>query len=758
MLAQNFRRQKRLLPLALPLLCALVSSSGHAQFTERTVTETHGEKTITATRTESPVVIDGTLDEPSWQKAPVSQGFVQKDPNEGEPATEKTEFRLLYNATTLYIGVVSSDRRADRILATEQRRDDRLESDDTVTIVLDTFHDHRNAFLFRTNPLSTQYDALITDEGTNEALSTDEGNDDGNNDEGNNVNESWDEKWEVASQVSPDGWTAEFAIPFKSLRMGGNDKQVWGLDLERVIRRKNELTYWNGFERGFNLEHVSQAGHLEGLEDTEMGMRMRVKPFVVGGFSQSSDRSGSKFRNASDFGMEVMKYRITPSLTADITWNTDFIEGEIDRLQVNLTRFPNFFPEKREFFQEGAGAFQFGNTKRVKTRELLLFHSRRIGLSPSRRATVPITAGGRITGKLQGFTLGMLNVQTGALPSESIPPSNYGVLRVKRDVFSRSTVGAFLVSREKAGSSDFNRVYGMDGKFVFRKHFTIDGFLAQSAEPGEVEENWVASANAKWDSDFLLVGMEYLSIDPNFRDDLGYIRRKDIRRFTPSLEFRPRPDIRWIRQIEFSGRWDYLVNQKNRLAERIDNYQFQITFQSGDVLRIVPLQHFFDKVDKRSRIKGIRIPAGDYAWNSYSVRFQGFRKRKLAGSVSFTHSYGYYEGDLYKWSVSPVLKLNKSLSVNVSYKISYLTLPGGTSPSHTVDARINYVFNKQWLTSTILQYDKSKSFAGLHFRLNYIFRSGDDFFLIYNEGRRGGSQRGQKDRILQAKFTYSFDF
>ena len=209
---------------------------------------------------------------------------MQRDPNEGEPSTEKTEFRVLYNATTLYIGVVSFDRRADRILATEQRRDDRLESDDTVTIVLDTFHDHRNAFLFRTNPLGTQYDALITDEGTNEALSTDEGNidalstdetnDDGNNDEGNNVNESWDEKWEVASQVSAEGWTAEFAIPFKSLRMGGEDKQLWGLDLERVIRRKNELTYWNGFERGFNLEHVSHV-HLGAVFHQELNDGVR---------------------------------------------------------------------------------------------------------------------------------------------------------------------------------------------------------------------------------------------------------------------------------------------------------------------------------------------------------------------------------------------------------------------------------------------------------------------------------------------------
>ena len=213
------------------------------------------------------MVLDGSLDESAWQQAPISLAFVQKDPQEGEPSTERTEFRILYTATTLYIGVVCYDSSAEGIVATERRRDSGLESDDILTIVIDTFHDHRNAFLFRTNPLGAQYDALITDEG-------------------NNVNENWDEKWDVVSQISPTGWTAEFAIPFKSLRVSEQNGQGWGLDLERVIRRKNEFSYWNGFRRGFQLTNVSQAGHLEGLENIETGLRLRVKPFTVAGFRQ----------------------------------------------------------------------------------------------------------------------------------------------------------------------------------------------------------------------------------------------------------------------------------------------------------------------------------------------------------------------------------------------------------------------------------------------------------------------------------------
>jgi len=734
-------------------LYALASTSGYAQSAPRNADGTHGKKHLTAVRTELPVILDGSLDEPAWQQAQASREFLQKDPQEGEPSSERTEFRVLYTATTLYIGVICYDSNPAGILATERRRDNDLRTDDAVTIVLDTFHDHRNAFLFRTNPLGTEYDALITDEGKN-------------------VNVHWDERWDVVSQITSAGWTAEFAIPFKSLRVSESEQegQIWGLDLERMIRRKNEWAYWNGFRRGFQLEDVSQAGHLEGLKDIETGMRLRVKPFSLAGFSQSSDGSRSTFRNASDFGLEVMKWRITPSLTADATWRTDFAQTEVDDLRVNLDRFPLFFPERREFFQEGSGIFDFGTVTRGITSNLRLFHSRRIGLSPRRRP-VPIVAGGRITGRLQGFTLGLLNVQTESFQPENIPASNYGVLRVKRDVLSRSAVGAFLMNREKAGGSDFNRVYGVDSIFVFRRHFTIDGFLAKSNKPG-VDGNWAASANAKWNSDFLLAGMEFLSIDPNFRDDLGFVRRTDIRRFAPSLAIRPRPSIRGVRQMEFLGTLDYMIDHNNRVVRRTDKYIFQTFFEDSGILRIIPLVYNFDRVEVPFEIsQGVTIPAGNYSWNVYVLRYTLSPARKLSGTLDFSHRYGFYGGNMYKWQFTPLLKLTENLSVNANYLIHDATLPGGSFVDHIVNTRINYAFNNQWLTSTTLQYDNSSSFVGFNFRLNYIFRPGDDFFLVYNEGRRalfediGNVERrvtgvfdGQKDRSLLVKLTYSFDY
>ncbi len=773
MFVRNFGQRLWLLLVVFPLVNALAPSSAYAQSSPQGTAATHGKRTIQAVRTGLPVVLDGSLDEPAWQEAPTSLGFVQKDPQEGEASTERSEFRVLYSATTLYIGVICYDSDPDGILATDRLRDSDFQSDDTLTIVVDTFHDHRNAFLFRTNPLGAQYDALITDEG-------------------NSVNQNWDENWEVASQISPMGWTAEFAIPFKSLRVNEQNGQGWGLDLERVIRRKNEFSYWNGFRRGFQLENVSQAGHLEGLENIETGLRLRVKPFIVAGFQQFSDGSRSGFRNASDIGLEVIKYRITPSLTADLTWNTDFAETEVDDQQVNLSRFPLFFPEKREFFQEGAGVYEIGTTPGSRSR-LKVFHSRRIGLSPKRRI-VSITAGARITGKLGGFTLGMLNVQTEELAEEfneqtgetveaKIPASNYSVLRVKRDVLSRSTVGGFFLNRETAGSGDFNRVYGVDTNFVFFRHFTIGGLVGKSSSPGIKGDNWVSSGAVGWDSDFLNLQTSWVVVDPDFRDDLGFVPRKNIRQISPQIAIRPRPNSRLIRQFVFRTFTDYTMTQKNLLETRFSRYGFEIFFQDGGVFGWVPHTHLDRPPEPFDIRSGIVIPPGLYSWWSNVLRYRSNPGKRLWGSFRWQQHFGYYgDGSLNSLTLLARLRLSEQFSVEPEYELNKAALPAGTYmdeqgnfpdqdgtfTDHVVNTRINYNFNNQWLTSTTIQYNSSDSFWGFNFRLNYIFRPGDDLFLVYNEGRQAvldnegrrvtGVFDGRKDRSLQLKLTYSFDF
>ncbi len=755
------RLRLRLFPLLRPLLFAAILVPGRAQDAGvRSNSGTHGKKIVAARRTELPVVVDGNLDEPAWQEATVSLGFFQRDPQEGEPVSEKTEFRVLYTAATLYVGVICYDSDGRGILANERRRDNKLENDDTVAVVLDTFHDHRNAFLFRTNPLGTQYDALITDEGKD-------------------LNENWDEKWEVMAQATPVGWTAEFAIPFKSLRVSEDNGHPWGLEVERVIRRKNEFAYWNGYRRGFKLENVSQAGHLQGVENIQTGLRLRLKPYLLGGFSQAVRRVepdpelfASRFRNASDAGMEVLKYRITPSLTADLTWNTDFAQTEVDDQQVNLDRFPLFFPEKREFFLEGAGVYEFGaaSGENVGQAIMKLFHTRTIGLSP-RRLPVPIVGGGRLTGKLQGLTLGLLNVQTEALPSENIPASNYGLLRVKRDVLSRSSIGGFLLSRELAGTADYNRVFGGDANFIFFKYLTVGGLLAKSSAPGTPDDNWVSAGAVRWDSDFLNVETSWLAVDPDFRDDLGFIPRKDMRQISPQLAIKPRPHSRLIRQLMLRARYDYTMNQNNQLETRIGHHRFEVRFQDGTMLAWIPHTRLDTLREPFQIRRGIVIPAGTYSWWHPGIQFRSNPAKRLSAFVMWTPNFGYWgDGSLNSLSVQSLLRLTEQFSIEPEYQLNKASFAAarcvGNTPvtrcgftDHTVNTRINYNFTNQWLTSTILQYNRTDNFFGFNFRLNYIFRPGDDFFLIYNEGRRvAGPLEGQRDRTLQAKFTYSFDF
>ena len=746
----GLRAGARALPsLLFTLLVTFSGLAGRAQNLEMTGTATHGRKTVSAVRTEYPVVVDGDVMDAVWEQTAAATGFLQKEPREGQAATERTEFRVLYDATTLYIAVHNFDSNPQGVIANERRRDGNLGGDDTVSIVLDTFHDHRNAFLFRTNPLGTQYDAQVTDEGRT-------------------LNETWDERWEVSARRDASGWTAEFAIPFKSLRVQETENgMVWGIEVERVIQRKTEAVYWNGYRRGFQLQNASQAGHLTGIAQIETGLRLRIKPYLLAGLTQTirkrtpgtaADGFRTITKNASDVGIEVMKYRITSSLTADLTWNTDFAQSDVDDVQVNLERFPQLFPEKREFFQEGAGIFDFGPAGRGVRSNLRLFHSRQIGLSRQRRP-VPILGGGRITGNVQGLTVGLLNVQTEAFLPENIPASNYGVLRVKRNIFSRSAVGAFLLNREIAGSRDFNRVYGMDALFTFYEHLSAEAFFAKSDE-WDKDSKWTYSAAARWDSDSYLLGMDYFSLDPDFRDDIGFVRRTDLQRLLPTIAFRPRPNVSWIRQLEFSGSWDYQMDTSNRLIARVDKYGFQALFQDGGAFEIYPFIYQLDRVDEAFEVSpGVVVPAGDHQWNVVDLSYTFSPRRRISGVIDLGRRYGYYGGNMNKMTFRPLFKVNENFSVETEYEIDDASLPGGDFTQHAVNFRLNYSLNNQWLTSTTLQYDRLDDFFGFHFRLNYIFRPGDDFFLIYTEGRQiDGDLSGAKDRSVQAKLTYSFDY
>jgi hypothetical protein len=660
----------------------------------------------------------------------------------------------------LYIAVICYDRDGAGILASDRRRDSTLANDDMLSLVIDTFHDHRNAYLFRTNPLGTQYDALITDEGRS-------------------INENWDEKWDVAARVIEGGWTAEFAIPFKSLRMKDSEGvQSWGLDIERIIRRKNEFSSWNSFSRNYKLESVSQSGHLDGLEGIDSGMRYRIKPYVVSGFKRSSNDFRSHTDDASSVGMEVMKFRLTSGLTADLTWNTDFAQTEVDDQQVSLDRFPLFYPEKREFFLEGAGIFEFGRPRAEFVPEWRLIHTRRIGASDSNDEPVNMQGGARITGNLGGFSLGVMSVQTEGDSLSGTLPSNFSVARVKRNIFNRSTIGAFLLSKEMGGTQDFNRVYGMDVNFTLFRYLQILGTFAKTVSPittARTEGNdWLSDISVFWEKQNYAFGVESFFIEPNFRNDLGFTRRKDWRRNTASFTVAPRPKSGPIRRISMNPRFDYETDSTRRVTGRLAHMHNRIEFHSGEVITANPHRPF-ERIDRRFTLRSrlvdideygrkrrqpvVVVPDGDYKWWYFNSSFTFSPKRRVSGVVSFKPSPGYYGGELAEWGFTPRVKINTKSAVEVNYRLNDGRVGNTEFTDHVVNFRLFYNFSNKLLTTTTVQYNNADSFSGLNFRLNYIYRPGDDFFLVYNEGRRLGEELdGQKDRTLQAKFTYSFDF
>jgi len=543
--------------------------------------------------TQGPAV-DGRLNEPVWQSATAITEFRQQEPAEGELSSEPTEVRIIYDDVQLYIGVVVTDSEPSEIRATELRRDNNLESDDSFAVILDTNHDHRNAFMFRINPRGTRFDALIRNESAF-------------------VTANWDEQWTAAAVLTETGWSAEIAIPFKILRFSAAKDQLWGVNFERVIKRKNESSYWAGWDRDYMFTNVSQAGHLTGIRDIRQAERLRIRPYVLGGIEKFNASTDPARRFVREVGLDDVKFALTSSLTADLTVNTDFAQTEADTQQINLTRFSLFFPEKRQFFIEGSdslrmtvGFLHFGPPP------LEVFYSRRVGLSDSGES-VPLAAGGKLTGKVGGFDVGVLNVQSGKHLGR--PGENFFVGRVRKDIFQRSFIGAIFTNRQ--GGDRFNRVAGADARFVFMRYLNIAALAVKSIDSGRNGKGWVRQGGIEWRADKLEAGMNYIGVDPDFKPGMGFVRRHD-RLFGQRISFRPRPGGTLIRQLEFTPTNVAYYNDAGSLLSRTSQMQVAASFQSGDRIEINQ-SNVAERLLRPFNLTSVTIPVGRYTWNESAI-------------------------------------------------------------------------------------------------------------------------------------------
>ena len=691
------------------------------------------QRELLAVRVEKPPVLDGILDEAVWESAPRTEPFRQKEPREGQNASESTYAKVVYTEDSLFVGIVCLDSSPAEVVATELRRDGNLSKDDSVWILIDSFHDHRNAFLFATNSLGTQYDALVIDEGKE-------------------TNEDWDEVWNVVSHQNEEGWSAEFEIPFKVLRLTEKGSEI-GLEFQRVIRRKNEFVFWNSWERDFRFETVSRAGHLTGLEDIELAHRGRLKGYLVGG---AGERGQEGWENRSDAGIDDFKWRLTPTLTADLTLNTDFGEVEVDAQQANFTspRDQLFFPEKREFFQEGSGFFDFSarmNEGQFAT-TFRAFYSRRIGLSEDNQR-VPILGGGKLTGRAGPLSIGALNMQT--MEEGEIGANNYSVVRLRHDLFSRSSIGGIFTNR--SGDGGFNRTAGIDARLLLLNNLTLEGFFMGSATPAVEEDQNAYHAKAYWRTDLWDVGAGHLTLQPNFNAEMGFVGRSGNRKSIGDIAYKPRPNISWLRQIELRAFYEYFTTPDNVVEQKVGHYPIRFLFESGDSFRIAPHTRF-DRLTRPLRLApGVEIPPGDYYGVSWSFTYTVDPSRALAGMVRYAYQGDYFGGTRSYWLFRPQWKPTPSLIVDLDYDFEDIQLPQGQFYSHTINLGIHYSLSTRLITSTVLQYNNTEEVKGVNFRLNYIYRPGDDLFIVYRDVRNQLNPEFS-DRAILVKFTRSFEF
>ncbi len=690
----------------------------------------------TVTRAQGKISVDGKLDEPDWiGVAPITE-ILQREPEPDVPATEKTELRLLYDADHLYIGVTCFDSEPRKIIATQMARDADLSADDRVEILLDTFRDQRNAFYFATNPAGAMVDGLVIENG--------------------NLNKDWDAIWQVRAQRFAGGWRAEFAIPFKSLgfRAGA---AAWGFNFSRTIKRKIEEDRWASPRLDIKFLQVSEGGEISGLAGVRQGHGLDVRPFGAGRWVHNSPTRHNALTGKA--GADIF-YNVTPSLKWSTTFNTDFGETEVDARQINLTRFPLFFPEKRSFFLENAGVFDFGFIF-----DVLPFFSRRIGLLSGQE--VPILFGTKLTGKIGRTDVGVLNVRTRETPLASA--KNFLVGRMKQNLFRQSYVGAIWTHGDPAqpGRAD---TFGADllldtTNFLGRgRNFSAVAFAVKSRNAGAAGDDAAFGFGTIYPSDLFTALFLWSETQKNFRPALGFAPRPNVRYLEAGFEYDPRPKhFLSVRQMfhEFFYRRYTRLDTGQVESWRLFTAPINWRFNSGDRIEFNYAPQFERLFAPFEISDGVILPPGDYRSTRWRAEFGTASKRRW--KVDGTWWFGTYwsgHADLLEFSLQ--YKIAPHLQFSLDTEQTFARLPQGNFVARIYSFRANYSVSPFLSFSNLVQFDNESRDLGWQSRVRWILRPGNDLFLVFSQGwqqdARGGFCFSPADTKLSTKFQYTFRF
>ena len=699
-----------------------------------------GQATMRAIPLRAGIRVDGRLDEPVYDTVPPVSDFIQQLPDEGAPATERTEAWVMFDDENFYVaGRCWDSAPPSEWVATEMRRDAfNMLNNDLFGFLIDTFYDRRNALLFYANPAGGFVDQAITNEG--------------------NPNRDWNPVWDVRTGRFDGGWTIEMVVPFKSLRYRPGRDQVWGIQIRRTVIRKNEWAYLTlipisaaGFGGRGGVFRVSAAGTLVGLETPPAGNHLEVKPYAIGGLTSDADAPPGTGAGRGGLGVDL-KYGVTRNLTADFTVNTDFAQVEVDEQQVNLTRFNLFFPEKREFFLEGRGIFDFARGSFRTARSLrqgsvlgggdapTLFYSRRIGLLGGE--VVPIRGGGRLTGKVGAFDVGALNIQTGALDgaeaSSAARAANFTVLRVRRDLLRRSSVGALFTNRSVAlDGVGSNQAWGADAGFSFFDSVNFLGYYARTRSTGARGRDASYQARFDYGADRYGFELDHLAVEDDFRPEVGFVRRDNFRRTSVSGRFSPRPrSMESVRQFVLEASLDYfLTADTGRLETRQQQVALQTELENSDQfgVRMSDSFEFLRQPFTVSRRAGVTIPVGGYDFTDLRLTYVLGPQRPLNGRVDVTTG-GYFDGRLTSVDLSRGrVDLSSRLSVEPGVSFNWIDLPAGEFRTDLVHGRLNYTFSPRMFVSGLFQYNSTNRTLGANLRLRWEYTPGSELFVVYTE-------------------------
>ncbi|MFT5089277.1 MAG: hypothetical protein ACI906_002894 [Candidatus Latescibacterota bacterium] len=734
---------------------------------------------ITVTRTQTPPQIDGSIDDPVWEQAEVVSAFTQRDPIEGGPASERTEVRLLFDDQQLYVAFRNLDSAPEKIVANQMRRDANLSENDNVSLILDPYNDRRGGFFFSTNALGAQRDALLANEGRSR-------------------NDAWNCVWTVRARRDSLGWTAEMAIPFNQLRYAEQQETVWGINIGRTIRRKNEEVYLlpPPREYGFGGSYrTSRLATLHGLGALSATTPFEIVPYVQAASERDFAALDTDLSNQVNAGFDI-KYGLTPSLTSDFSYNTDFGQVESDQEQVNLTRFSLFFPEKRDFFLEGADIFDFG--ERVSRRggsispATLLFYSRRIGIQDGH--DLPVLLGSKITGRVGAYEIGALHMTTEAatfieeeeeerfltldgdllddedpllasaqivdtldvdvIDTLNVERANFSVFRMRRDIFGRSNIGFIALNRDPGEESNYNRAFGADINLsLLNAALNVRSFLAKTSSPDLTGDDMAGLLAIEHRAGNRETSFSYLDVQENFNPEIGFVPREDSRRFKGNFRYRPRPATSWIRMFSLGPQMTYLMDQSGTLQTRDIEFSIFTNLEIGDWIGL-RVRDRFESLDEPFDIhEDIEVPAGKYRFTNMSLNIFANGARRVSGGGSIETGQ-FFNGKRQRLSTELNLKVSGRLSLESNYELNRVNLPAGNFTTNRLSNRFLYSFTPDFFVRGLVQWNSKDEIVGGNFLLNYQYRPGSDLFIVYNQAWDTGGGLKQRSRSLQFKLAH----